>query len=136
MDNITSSITTRTFTNQGETHSYETKTFSLPMTLNGETRLVEFSGSNWCFTSESVFACQIGGGAKRHRGDCHAFTFDSVEDAKRAGYRSQDLFLVDNTITAIQGRANVRNRAARIVGWADQVAGTAQATEQKYYGSL
>jgi phosphoserine phosphatase len=46
------------------------------------------------------------------------------------------LFLVDNTITAIQGKANVRNRAARITGWADEVAGTAQATEQKYYGSL
>ena len=139
MDNITSTTTTHTYTNQGVIGTYETKTFSLPMTLNGQTRQVLFSGSTdigGACTSDAIFACQIGAGAKRHRGNCLAWSFETLEDAKRKGYSSDRLFLVDNVITGIQGLASVRNRAARITGWADEVAGTAQATQQKYYGGF
>ena len=139
MDNITTSITTKTNTTAtGELHTYEMKVFTAPVTIKGETREVTFSGSlkGEDYTSECVFAAQIGNGAKRHRGNVHAFGFESVDAAKRAGYYAADLLLVDNQVVAIQRIAYIRNTQARVVGWADQVAGTAQATQQKYYGAL
>lgn len=139
MENITTQNVTKTNTTAtGELYSYEMKEFIAPVTIEGKTREVKFSGSieGEDYSSEYVFAAQIGNGAKRHRGNVHAFGFESVEDAKRSGYSVANLFLVDNVVTGIQYVAYIRNTQARIVGWADEVAGTAQATEQKYYGSL
>jgi hypothetical protein len=140
MDNITTTSRTETFTNRaGEICTYEIKEFIAPITVNGETREVTFRGydSLGSYTSDSIFAGRIGRGAKRHRGSARAYFFDSVEIAAKKGYKINNLILVDNQIVGInQTVMFVRNTHAAITGWADEVAGTAQATKQKYYGGF
>lgn len=139
MDNITSTSTTETFTNRaGEICTVETKKFTTAVTINGETRQVEFFGTtHTSYQTGRIVAGRIGSGAKRHCGTIRAYIFDSVEAAKKSGYKTENIILVDNQIVAINKTfIYVRNTQARVTGWADQVAGTAQATKQKYYGGF
>jgi hypothetical protein len=139
MDNITSTSRTETFTNRaGEICTFEIKEFTTSVTINNETRQVEFFGTaHTSYQTGRIVAGRIGSGAKRHCGTIHAYIFDSVEAAQKMGYKINDLILVDNQIVGINKTfIYVRNTQARVTGWADEVAGTAQATKQKYYGGF
>lgn len=139
MDNITTTSKTETFTNRaGEICTFETNNFTTAVTINGETRQVQFFGSsNIGYQTGRIIAGRIGSGAKRHCGSIHAYVFDSVEAAQKKGYKIENLILVDNQIVGVNKTfIYVRNTQARVTGWADEVAGTAQATKQKYYGGF
>lgn len=139
MDNITSTTSTHTFTNDaGEICTFETKEFTTAVTINGETRQIQFFGSSDIgYQTDRIVAGRIGSGAKRHCGSIHAYAFDSVEAAQKRGYKVENLILVDNQIVGVNKTLiYVRNTQARVTGWADEVAGTAQATQQKYYGGF
>ena len=139
MDNITTTSRTETFTNRaGEICTYEIKEFTTSVTINGNTRQVGFFGTtHTSYQTGRIVAGRIGSGAKRHCGTIHAYTFDSVEAAQKMGYKINELILVDNEIVGINKTViYVRNTQARVTGWADEVAGTSQATQQKYYGGF
>ncbi len=140
MDNITTTSRTETFTNRaGEICTYEIKEFTTAVTINGNTRQVGFfgGGSLGSYQTGRIVAGRIGSGAKRHCGTINAYIFDSVEAAQKKGYKINDLILVDNQIVGVNKTViYVRNTQARVTGWADEVAGTSQATQQKYYGGF
>jgi hypothetical protein len=139
MDNITTTSRTETFTNRaGEICTYEVKEFTTSVTINGNTRQVEFFGfSDTSYRTGRIVAGRIGRGAKRHCGTISAYIFDSVEAAQKKGYKINDLILVNNQIVGVNKTViYVRNTQARVTGWADEVAGTSQATQQKYYGGF
>lgn len=110
-------------------------TVTLPVTIAGETREIEFTFRNESGTSEDVVAVQIGRGVKLHRAELSAVC-ETPEMLRKFGYRASDIVEVDGKFYGIQKTASVRNRVAQITEWADKVAGTDSATNQSYYGSL
>ena len=102
---FTTRFETRTYEHEGQTLSYVKEIITLPITIKGETREVEFSGSpdRNKATSREVFGCQRGHGRKVH------LTSGSI-------YRHEDGWHFDRT----SGYA--LNSAARIIEWADNVA--------------
>jgi len=110
-------------------------TVTLPVTINNETREIEFTFRNESGSSADVVAVQIGRGVKLHRAELSAVC-ETPEMLKKFGYRASDIVEVDGKFYGIQKTASVRNRVAQIRDWADNVAGTGSATQQTYYGSL
>jgi len=107
------------------------------ITIAGITREVEFPYDNpTCFSSQAIFACKIGNGEKLHRARMDAFKFDSAEDAMKMGYKADAIFTFGTQVVAVTTRTQIRNRQARIVAFADTVAGSANTTKQNYHGSI
>jgi len=120
------------------------KQIAVKITLNNVEREVTFTDtrseiSKWShFNSEKIFAAKIGRGDKFHATDLGLAAFNSVEEARRAGYREKDFVGTDDfgCILVINWNTSIRNRNAYVVDWADLHADTEQATKQKYYGSI
>lgn len=107
-NHIITTFTTRTdicsYEHEGETRSFEREIITLPITVKGETREVEFyapSGGDKA-TSDYVFGCQRGHGRKVHR------TSGTI-------YRHEGGWHFD----LMSGYA--LNSSARIIEWADSV---------------
>ena len=111
---------------------------TLPITLDGKTLDVDFElqGSDQLY-SQSVFASQIGNGVKFHRTRMMVVCKDTKEELAKLGYaRAVRVIEQDGKFYGINLTANVRNSHATIVGFAEDFAGSDNATKQDYYGSL
>jgi hypothetical protein len=139
----TSYTTTETYTtDSGELRSYDVLHITLPVTIKNETRDIEFrqvvtSDGIHFLHAKDVVACQIGRGEKRHASSLVACVWKSADEAKSRGWNADQIHTVGDMILTVNTRTtSVRNRQAIITDWRDNVAGTAQATAQNYYGSL
>lgn len=109
MTTFTTRTETHYYEHEGETRHYERLIITLPITVKGETREVEFIGypERDKATSHSVFGCQRGHGRKVH------LTTGSI-------YRYEGGWRFD----PMSGYA--LNSSARIIEWADNVADAAK----------
>lgn len=95
----------------------EANTLTLTVTINKETRTVQFvisSRQGYAYAG-NIVACRIGNGEKLHLTDLTAYE--------------------SNGFWQVSMRACVRNRQAVIVEWADKVKETTK-TKQNYYGGF
>ena len=120
------------------------KEITVKITLNKIEREVIFTDirSDICtwsiFYSEQIFAARIGRGNKLHSTKLSLAAFNSVEEARRAGYREKDFVGTDDfgCILVVNWNVSIRNRNAYVVDWADLHTNSEQATKQNYYGSI
>jgi hypothetical protein len=98
----------------------------------------DYNNDNVQFRSESIFAVQVGRGVKVHAASLSLACFDSVEQMRKCGYSEKHIVYTNekNQVFVVNYNVGVRNRTARVVGWADLFAGTNEATKQNYYGSI
>jgi hypothetical protein len=94
----------------------ETQTITITVTINEETRAIEFRSyrSGYAYSND-VAACRIGRGEKLHLTWLTAYEKDGVWQVSKV--------------------AVVRNRQAVVVEWADKVKDTTK-TKQNYYGGF
>jgi len=75
----TTHTATRTYTtDEGETRTYTIEVVTFPVTIDGETRDIEFqiSGNEHVAISREVFGCRRGQGKKIHRTSAHICNVD------------------------------------------------------------
>jgi hypothetical protein len=115
-----------------------TQTITLPVTLAGSTRQIEFTvavhgESAW--SNGQVATCRIGRGEKLHKAPIAAWHFDSPEAARKRGYRAADLTpAADGGVWGVSDAMTVRNRQATIIGWSDEAPEALQSQHVAYSG--
>lgn len=114
-----------------------TETFPIQITIGHETRNANFI-LNEGFTRGEIdvrVAAVIGNGAKVHGHNIIALIHENMDAAMK--YKGHERFtLEDGRVISWMLHCAIRNRQARIIGFADQYIDTAAATQQNYYGSL
>jgi len=118
----------------------ENVTYTVEVTLAGKTKEVEFhlGRNNFADASFRLFAAQCGNGVKMHAASMRMWIFDTELEAVSKFYydRKNIVELHDGRFGYLSRNAMVRNREARIVGWAEDFIGTDLETKQNYYGAL
>jgi len=112
------------------------------ITFGDDTRTIEFYVNPWAtgipsLSAPSVFAARIGRGEKMHRCSTKAYLFSSMEQAQAYVEKDDyDLYVTDVGVLALCKVTTLRNRPARIVGWASNYKGTPEGSKQRYHGRL
>ena len=121
------------------------KQVTVKITLSNVEREIVFTDSATAnqnnlhyFTSENVFAVQIGRGVKVHASSLSLACFTSEEQMRKCGYREKHIVATNEKgqIFVVNYNVSVRNRTATVIGWADLYLDTDFATKQNYYGSI
>jgi hypothetical protein len=121
------------------------KEITVKITLENEEREVVFTNSDYAmqngfyhYESEKIFAVVIGRGKKVHADTLSLTHFESEERLRKCGWSKKDIVAVDDNggFFTIKYIVSIRNRDARVIGWADRYANTDFATKQNYYGSI
>jgi hypothetical protein len=81
-------------------------------------------------------AWRIGAGTKLHGDQIRLVGYVSLDAARKVGWRGEPTAEAHGRFWFAKRDGTIRNRSARLVGWADEAAPTARATAQNYYGSL
>jgi len=118
------------------------ETLKVKVEFGDDVRVVDFYLNPWVsdppmLSAPSLFAARIGKGNKMHRCSAKAFLFSSVEQAKESvDLKDHNLYATESGILALCLTTQLRNRPARIVGWASNYKGTELGSRQKYHGRL
>lgn len=96
--------------------------FNLDITLNGETRTVEFTAfsDKWASSSAAVALGKIGYGGKNHAVEITAWRLDKMDPRTAATYSPKNCVTdADGVVWGIGQTGYALNRQARIIGWFD-----------------
>lgn len=108
------------------------KSATTTITINGisrEVAVVELRDGLW-MASGNPFACMIGrSGTKVH------FTGGNIWKVSEKTPANANVFMIDGSAYYLSAYVSMRNKQARIIGFADAYRSTEKATKQTYYGS-
>ena len=125
----------------GLAHTGDMTTYPVSITLAGTTETVEFHtlhgqtpGPDTRLFSDYVFAAQIGRGTKAHRTGMTAWPVADEKEARRHGHTH--IFVVEGQTYGAHNSTAVRNRQARIIGFASTYEGTGAGAAHNAYNGI